>query len=155
MGGYNRDEVDQFLSRVATDFETLYSENQLLKEKLARMELEISRYRKLEDSLNQTLVLAQKTAEEVKQQAAKEAELIIKAARQKAAELLDVYQDVVKRTEILIAEVKGLLSSQAEVLASSEERVRALSSTWSAEDIAELRNGLNRMAGPQEGVEKR
>lgn len=142
LGGYQKDDVDSFISKIVTDYETLYSDNQLLKEKNIKLEFEISRYRKLEESMNQTLMVAQKAGEDLKSQANKEAELTLRQARQSVAEVLNVYQDVVKRTEFLIAQVKGFLSAETELLTSNEERIQGLFKEWSGEDMTGLRNDL-------------
>ncbi|MGE5379883.1 MAG: DivIVA domain-containing protein [Methylocystaceae bacterium] len=144
MGGYQKEDVDSFVNKVVGDYESLYSENQLLKEKTIKLEFEISRYRKLEESVNQTLVVAQKAADDLKSQAVKEAELTIRQARQQVAELLGVYEDVVKRTQFLIAQVKGLLQAETELLNGNEDRIKTMFDQWSQEDIAGLKADLSK-----------
>lgn len=148
MGGYQKEDVDSFFARVMADYETLYSENQLLKEKNIKLEFEISRYRKLEESVNQTLMVAQKAAEDVKNQAVKEAELTLRSARQQVAEVLGVYEDVVKRTQYLVAQVKGFLQSETELLNANEDKIMNLYKDWSSEDMAGLRAGLQKALEP-------
>jgi len=142
MGGYQKEDVDNFFSKVVTDYETLYSENQTLKEKSIKLEFEITRYRKLEESVNQTLVIAQKAAEDLKAQAAKEAELTVRQSRQQVAEVLGIYEDVVKRTQVLVAQVKGFLNAEIELLNTNEQRIDNLFKDWSVEDLARLRADL-------------
>lgn len=63
--GFNEEEVDNFLDQVVNDYEHLWRENDTLKEQLARSQKDIEQYKRLEDNLKDTLLVAQKTAEEV------------------------------------------------------------------------------------------
>ncbi|AFM42618.1 DivIVA domain protein [Desulfosporosinus acidiphilus SJ4] len=83
LRGYQCGDVEKFLEAVSQEFESAYAENFELREKVKALENEISHFRQLETTLQQTLVLAQQTAEEVKQAARHEAELLLKEAEQK------------------------------------------------------------------------
>ena len=72
--GYREDEVDEFLDRVVADYEKLFRENEKLKEQASLNEKEIAQFRKLEKNLQDTLMVAQSTAEEVISAAKKNAE---------------------------------------------------------------------------------
>ncbi len=72
--GYKEDEVDEFLDRVVADYEKLFRENEKLKEQTNLNEKEIAQFRKLEKNLQDTLIVAQSTAEEVISAAKKNAE---------------------------------------------------------------------------------
>ena len=72
--GYKEDEVEEFLDRVAADYDRLYRENDKLKEQASLNEKEIAQFRRLEKNLQDTLMVAQKTAEEVISSAKKNAE---------------------------------------------------------------------------------
>ena len=78
--GYQCGEVEKFLETVSQEFESAYTENFELLEKKSGLEAEISHYRQLESTLQQTLVLAQQTAEEVIKVARHEAELLLREA---------------------------------------------------------------------------
>ncbi|HHY05821.1 MAG TPA: DivIVA domain-containing protein [Clostridia bacterium] len=101
LRGYDVDEVDEFLDEVIRDFEALYKENLELKETIQKKEENINRYKELEQTLQDTLVLAQQTGEEAKQNAKKEAELIIWEAQKKAEQIYNEVQE-----EILAATKK-------------------------------------------------
>ncbi|NLL17755.1 MAG: DivIVA domain-containing protein [Clostridia bacterium] len=79
--GYNTREVDNFMNRVLRDYEQIYRQNQELQEQLEELKEKLNQYAIIEDTLQKTLVLAQETAEEVKQNAEKEASLIVDKAR--------------------------------------------------------------------------
>ncbi|MGI6129381.1 MAG: DivIVA domain-containing protein [bacterium] len=87
LRGYSEDEVDDFLDQVLEDYEMLYRQNASLKDETARLKEEAERYRNLEDTLRNTLVLSQKAADETRANAQKEAELILAEAKSKAQAL--------------------------------------------------------------------
>ena len=73
LRGYKESEVDEFLDRVVADYEKLWRDNERLKEQIRFNEKEINHYRNLERNLQDTLVVAQKTADEVVSAAKKNA----------------------------------------------------------------------------------
>ena len=72
--GYDEDEIDDFLDQVVNDYEKLFRENDRLKEDLERSKKDNEQYQQLEKNLKDTLLVAQKTAEEVTTNARKNAE---------------------------------------------------------------------------------
>ena len=90
--GYDEDEVKNFLARIAVDYENMYSENARLKENIQQVQYELDKYRKMEETMNNSLILAQQTAEEFKTNARHEADLYLKEAKQKITQILSVYQ---------------------------------------------------------------
>ncbi len=130
--GYQTEEVERFLDTVSKEFETLYTENFELREKVQRSEQELKHYKQLEGTLQQTMVLAQQTAEEVKQSARHEAELLVKAAEQEKAQRLteaqkkfdevnEEIEDLLKRRELIRTQLKSFLRAQLD-LADAFER---------------------------------
>ncbi|GAA0743720.1 DivIVA domain-containing protein [Clostridium oceanicum] len=98
--GYNCDEVDEFLDLIADDYERLYKENSTLNEKIANLEEKINHYNKMEDTIQNTLLLAQNSAEQAKETAQKEADLVIKNANDSAKRIIEKAQnDVMKITD--------------------------------------------------------
>jgi len=89
MRGYNMDEVDEFLEQISEDYETVYKENAILKEKLDVFQDKLEHYAKMETTIQSTLLLAQNAAEQAKQSSQSEAELIIKNANESAKRILD------------------------------------------------------------------
>lgn len=79
--GFNKDEVQDFMDRITQDYEHLYRENLDLKEKLEAMNTKINQYVMIEETLRNTMVVAQETAEEVKKNAHEEANLIVREAQ--------------------------------------------------------------------------
>lgn len=95
--GYSIDEVDEFLDKIAEDYESLYKENSALKEKYAVQTEKLEHYVKMETTIQNTLLLAQNAAEQSKDNAQKEADMIIKNANESAQRILDkAHNDVMK-----------------------------------------------------------
>ena len=82
--GYNQDEIDDFLDEIVNDYEKLYRENNQLKKELELDEKQIAQYHQLEKNLQDTLLVAQRTADEVTNTANLRAEEIRQAAQQAA-----------------------------------------------------------------------
>lgn len=85
--GYNEEDVDAFLDEVAKEMERLFQENIDLTEKVERLEKRVAQYQSFEQAIQETMLTAQKSAEELKKNAEKAAELIIKDAQMKAEQV--------------------------------------------------------------------
>jgi len=120
--GYDEDEVDQFLDQIVEDFEKLYKENLELKERIGLLKEQMEYYKSMEGTLKETLITAQKTAEDVAASAHKNAELIIKEAEQKAHKIIQdaneqvvkirvEYEETKKQMQIFKARFKTLLEA--------------------------------------------
>ncbi|MEG6570740.1 DivIVA domain-containing protein [Thermoanaerobacterium thermosaccharolyticum] len=131
--GYNENEVDEFLDKVMEDYELLYKENSDLKDRVNILNDKLQNYTDIEKTLNNTLVVAQKSAEDLKQNAKKEADLIIQQAHQEAEKIMQkANQEVVRiRTElenqrrklnIFKAKFKALLEGELEAVLSIDDR---------------------------------
>lgn len=82
--GYDKRDVESFVSKLAQDYETLYRENMDYKDKIKSLNSMVSNYRSMEKTLQKALVLAEQTAEETKAAAEKEAKNIEKQANVRA-----------------------------------------------------------------------
>jgi cell division initiation protein len=87
--GYSSADVDEFLDKIAEDYELLYKENSYLKEKVTALTEKIEHYSKIENTIQNTLLLAQSAAEQTNQNTQKEAELIIKTANETSQKIID------------------------------------------------------------------
>lgn len=76
LQGYAREDVDQFLDEIIASMEAAIEARTQLETKVADLEQRVSHFRAMEESLQSTLVLAQRTADELKAAAHKEVELI-------------------------------------------------------------------------------
>jgi cell division initiation protein len=132
LRGYDITEVDAFLELVCSTLEELITENAELKRKCSSAESTLKGYTDLEGNLKQALVTAQKTAEEIRENARKEAQLLmretqIKAERkmEEAYEILDGLKKKIADLENLkreyLARLKSLVETHLKVLESMEK----------------------------------
>ena len=142
LRGYNEDEVRNFLMQLAQDYENLYSQNATLKESIQRLEAELLKYHKIEDTMNNSLIFDQQTAEDMKTNARREAELILEDAKKRIVEVFMVYQEVIKRLSLFNAELKSQMGGQMEMLEKNQLRVEELSQFFYSKDIKELMEEL-------------
>lgn len=85
--GYNCKEIEDFLEKITDDYEFLYRENRTLKEEIENLQVKLGQYQKMEDSLRNAVILAQKTGEDLKTSAQTEADLIIREAVQQGEQI--------------------------------------------------------------------
>lgn len=135
--GYNEDEVDEFLDEIMIHYERLYKENAELKEKVEKAHEHVEQYKNIEDTLKNTLVVAQSTADEVKDNASKKSQLIIEEAEMQSKEIIakanrDVdnirkqYEEIKKQMEIFKTRYRTLLQSQLETLTNINQDMEEL-----------------------------
>ena len=89
MRGYADVEVDEFLDEVADEFEHLFKDSIDLGERVEALETQLAGYKRLEETLQKTLISAQVSADELKLNSAKEAQLILQEAELKGRQLVD------------------------------------------------------------------
>lgn len=87
--GYDVDEVREMLSSAADTLEEVIRENMDLKTRLAEMNERLKNFQNLENTLNETLILAQKAGESARQASQREAEMIVAKAEVEADRMLD------------------------------------------------------------------
>ncbi len=108
LRGYADAEVDEFLDQVADEFERLFKENMDLTERVEALTEKVAGYKRIEDALQKTLVSAQASAEEVKQNAAKAAQLVLHEAELKARQLMNASYTERQAVEQATAKVRSL-----------------------------------------------
>ena len=127
MNGYSVEEVDDFLDDRTEDYTKNYKEVSELRTKVEELNKRMEHYKNIEETLNNTLIIAQSTAEDVKKVAQQQAEQIIneaKANAQKQVNDLDnqiaakrrEMEDVKKQFDVYRAKMEALIMSQAELI---------------------------------------
>ena len=106
MRGYDPDEVRLFLQSVAEEMGGLNLENAQLREEAGHLKERLEEYRDRERMLQETLISAQRMAEDVKERSNKEGQLLVKEARIKAERLLEQAQDQLAKLESEISHLK-------------------------------------------------
>jgi cell division initiation protein len=86
--GYDKEEVNRFLEEIAQTVELLNRDDAVHREKIVFLEQQLAELKRTEATLSSTLLSAQSLAEDVKRNAHREADLVIKEAEQKAGELI-------------------------------------------------------------------
>lgn len=132
MNGYNVDEVDDFLDELTVEYERLYKENSELKMVIENSQKDLEQYKSIEKTLQNTLLMAQKSADDMKKLAEQEAEQIVKSAQSRVQFSMDEITketenkrkeliELKKQTDVYKAKMEALLISQLELLKDMKE----------------------------------
>lgn len=127
MNGYNVDEVDDFLDEIGVDFAKKQKEVNEAFKKIEELNASLEHYKNIEETLQNTLLMAQSTAEEVKNIAKQKADQIVTDAKASSQKEVDFIQnqilmkkkeleDVQKQFDIYKAKMESLLISQLELI---------------------------------------
>ena len=142
MRGYNQNEVQQFMATVAQTVQELTEENHALKETVKADEGKLKYFSELKDSLNKSILVAQEAADKVKNNAKREADIMIREAQKQATDIVSEANekanqvversteetrklttetnDLKKQTRIFRQQLQVMLESQLEVVKSDE-----------------------------------
>lgn len=96
MGGYKKQDVEEVFDELTQDYETLYKENISNKDKLSMLEGLVDKYKAMEDSLQNALLLAQTSSDAAIRAAQDKAQNIVKEAEAKAAYIIKEAEEKVK-----------------------------------------------------------
>jgi cell division initiation protein len=107
MRGYADVEVDEFLDEVADEYERLFKEGIDLRERVEALEEKVAGYRRIEETLQKTLISAQASSEELKQNASKEAQLILHEAELKGRQMVNEAYTERQAIEQSVAKLKS------------------------------------------------
>ena len=132
MNGYNVDEVDDFLDELTIEYEKLYKENAELRATVENSQKDLEQYRSIEKTLQNTLLMAQKSADDIKKVAEQEAEQIVKNAQDKVQFSVEEItketenkrrelMELKKQSDVYRAKMEALLISQLELLTEMKE----------------------------------
>lgn len=125
--GYDKDEVRAYLDAISNEFEKLQNENNNLLNKIENSSEEITEFKKLEKTLQATLVSAQESSSKAVESARKQNQLLIKEAEIKSKQIVDranreaqlIRDSVLKLREeknLLIAKLKAMVETQSSIL---------------------------------------
>jgi cell division initiation protein len=123
--GYRRGPVDELILEIADSFEEVWRQRADYADKIEQLEGELSRHRDLESLLRTTLVSAEKSAHELKDQAKREAELVVGEAH---AEAREVTRAAAAERERLLADarkVRALLEAALDAVEDAEGDAQA------------------------------
>lgn len=125
--GYHKEEVDKFIEELYENYQKLYRENIDLKDKISLLNESVQHYRKIEDTLHNTLIIAEKTAEETRKNAYDKAENIVRQAENKAHEIIQTenekilskkkeFEELRQQYEIYKFKFVNLLKSELDII---------------------------------------
>ncbi|WP_407854773.1 DivIVA domain-containing protein [Enterococcus hailinensis] len=120
MRGYNQDEVDDFLDMIVRDYEDSIAKNRELEKALKHSEEKLEYFNELKEALNQSIVVAQDTADKVKSSASKESEVIVTSAQSRADELIS---NAMQKAHLLTTTAED---KAKEILTDATEKARQL-----------------------------
>ena len=129
--GYDIEDVDDFLDRIAKDLEDLLRENHDLKERLSQLAEKNKNYQKLEETMHNAIVVAQETAEDVKLTAKREADLIrreaeseakgiVDDARYRAGKIMTEQEELYKQSQVFKMRFRSFIEAQLASLESED-----------------------------------
>ena len=132
--GYTKKSVDDFVNEIVESFEEVNRENSELKEKLTTLSEGMQYYKSIEKTLQKSLVLAQKTADEKKEKALNNAKIIEKVARSRADSIITkakndldaIYRqtdELNRRFELYKSYVKNLITTQLDLINSDTYKI--------------------------------
>lgn len=127
LNGYNSIDVDDFLEELTRDYEKLYKQVTESQDKIEELKKSLVHYQDIENTLQSTLMMAQKASDEVKDVAQKQADQIIKDAETRAREsTLGLQTEIInksqeleelkKQFDVYKARMESLLISQLELI---------------------------------------
>lgn len=116
LRGYADDEVNSFLEEVASDYERIYREHREMEEQMDSLKSRLAHYEKMEATMSSTLVMAQETAENVKTTAKKEADVIVRGAQNKAAQIVAGAEAARRKMNADVVKTEGDLNLYIEKL---------------------------------------
>ncbi|RUS48417.1 DivIVA domain-containing protein [Cohnella sp. AR92] len=138
LRGYDEDEVNEFLDQIIKDYELIIRENKELQNQLGAMQDKLGHFANIEETLSKTIIVAQEAADELKNNAKKEAQLIVKEAEKNADRIINdsliksrkiamEAEELKKQAAIYRARFRALIESQMELL--SQDGWEALESS--------------------------
>ncbi|WP_274651838.1 DivIVA domain-containing protein [Paenibacillus humicola] len=127
LRGYDEDEVNEFLDQVIKDYEALIRENKEMQNQAIALQEKLNHFANIEETLSKTIIIAQEAADEVKNNAKKEAQLIIKEAEKNADRIINEslsksrkvaleVEELKKQASIYRARFRTLVEAQLELL---------------------------------------
>ena len=129
LRGFDPEEVQAFLDKMASDVDLLLQENESLNEEVESLNQRVTEFQSIEKNLQDTLLKAQESSTKAIESSKKQTNLIIKEAEIKASQILesakqevnDIQNAVVNLREerdLIVAKLKSIVNSQAHLLES-------------------------------------
>lgn len=162
LRGYAEEEVDQFLDEIVIAFRDYERQLRDANERVAVLEEQLEANRETEERIKKTLMIAQRTADEVVQESRREAQQILVEARTQASE---IEVERIQERETLVADLDRLRAAVADVkdrlsgltdrtlvdLGAIEEDIVAAHPAWESADETPIDTGVDQFEHDPEG----
>ena len=132
--GLDSTEVRSFLQAVSEQFELVVRDNANYREEIANLREQLRLHEERERVLKDTLVTAQRVAEDMRENARKDAEITVRDGELKAEKLMEVVKGRVSHLQAQIAELKAVRKRIRERVAAMWEEQKDLLDAWAEED---------------------
>lgn len=153
--GYDKKDVDNFMQQLLENYEELYREKMEMKDRINVLNEGLQYYKTIEKTLQKALVLAERTAEETKgnavknaklieQEAVSKANVILQDARRELEQIRRQATELVRQYDMYKAKFKSLAAAQTELLDSQSFSIRLeeLSMFEASTDSVEIPAGV-------------
>lgn len=148
--GYSIGEVNDFLEKVAEEVESALKENETLRRTVDHLNLDIERYKTIEDSLQKALIAAQESsglalqkandeAARIVEEAGNEATVILGDSQDKAIKLQTHIAELEERMAWLIARLTAMVDTQENLLGLKAKSINKMPEPQSVEEISEVK----------------
>ena len=146
LRGYDKVRVDDFREQLASELERLTRQNQDLDQKARTFHEQLREFRERDKALNDALVSAQQLRGEIREQADRESQLVLREARAEAERLLDDARAERRAMEEELAALERLRRAQL-------AQMRALAERQLAEVVAAERTDAPVLGAPDSGAQ--
>ena len=136
LAGYRTAATKRLLEQIVASYEEAWRERADLRDEVERLEGELARFRDLERLLRDTMMSAERAAEDLRTQGRREYELTVQEARLKAREIVAAAE---AERERHLAEIRRLQAARAAIRADLETALGELAERAELEDTGELR----------------
>jgi cell division initiation protein len=127
LRGYDEDQVNEFLDQIIKDYEAMIRENKEQQSQIAATQDKLGHFSNIEETLSKTIIVAQEAADELRGNAKKEAQLIVKEAEKNADRIINdalsksrkvalEVEELKKQAAIYRARFRSLIETQMELL---------------------------------------
>ena len=149
LRGYRRKPVDGLLTEIADSFEEVWRERADLADQLEELETEAAKHRELEALLRSTLVSAERAAQDMKEQARRESDLIVQEAHAEGRRVTREFAAEKQRLDDDVRKIRALLRTALESLDGESNAERAADShTVKPTPVEEITDpGIRRVVG--------
>lgn len=106
LRGYDVHDVDEFFDRVTAEFERVFRANVQYRDEIEALKRRIDEYGQIEATLRDTLMLAQDTSQQLRVTTAKEADLVVAEAKERARRIVDGAEESIRSKKADLEELR-------------------------------------------------